>query len=92
MPLIKNIDKKSLAELCKELKDLVKKVQEGTLHHDDVTSGTFTITNFGSFGGIRYRIETVVINQPESAILGTGGISDKVVVRNEKIVIRSILT
>jgi len=46
----------------------------------------------GAFGGAGYRFETVIINQPESAILGTGGISDRVVVRDKKIVIRPILT
>lgn len=92
VPVIKNADKKSLAELSKELKDLVKRAREGKLQPDDATGGTFTITNLGAFGGTGYRFETVIINQPESAILGTGGISDRVVVRDEKIVIRPILT
>jgi len=92
VPVIKNADKKSLAELSKELKDLVKRAREGKLQPDDATGGTFTITNLGAFGGTGYRFETVIINQPESAILGTGGISDRVVVREEKIVIRPILT
>jgi pyruvate dehydrogenase E2 component (dihydrolipoamide acetyltransferase)/2-oxoglutarate dehydrogenase E2 component (dihydrolipoamide succinyltransferase) len=92
VPVIKDTDKKSLAELSKELKDLVKRAREGKLQSDDVTGGTFTITNLGAFSGTGYRFETVIINQPESAILGTGGISDRVVVRDEKIVIRPILT
>jgi pyruvate dehydrogenase E2 component (dihydrolipoamide acetyltransferase)/2-oxoglutarate dehydrogenase E2 component (dihydrolipoamide succinyltransferase) len=92
VPVIKDIDQKSLAELSKELKDLVKRAREGKLQPDDVTGGTFTITNLGAFGATGYRFETVIINQPESAILGTGGISDRVVVRDEKIVIRPILT
>lgn len=92
VPVIKNADKKSLAKLNKELKDLVKRAREGKLRPDDVTGGTFTITNLGAFSGTGYRFETVIINQPESAILGTGGISDRVVVRDEKIVIRPILT
>jgi len=92
VPVIKDVDKKSLTELSKELKDLVKKAREEKLQPDDVTGGTFTITNLGAFGGAGYRFETVIINQPESAILGTGGISDRVVVRDKKIVIRPILT
>lgn len=92
VPVLKDANKKSLAELSKELKDLVKRAREGKLQPDEVTGGTFTITNLGAFGGTGYRFETVIINQPESAILGTGGISDRVVVRDEKIVIRPILT
>jgi len=92
VPVIKDADQKSLAELSRELKDLVKRVREEKLQPDDVAGGTFTITNLGAFGGTGYRFETVIINQPESAILGTGGISDRVVVRDNKIVIRPILT
>lgn len=92
VPVIKDADQKSLVELSKELKDLVKRAREEKLHLDDVRGGTFTITNLGAFGGTGYRFETVIINQPESAILGTGGISDRVVVRDNKIVIRPILT
>lgn len=92
VPVIKGADKKSLAELSRELKDLAKRAREEKLQPDDVTGGTFTITNLGAFGGTGYRFETVIINQPESAILGTGGISDRVVVRDEKIVVRPILT
>ena len=92
VPVIKDADQKSLAELSKELKDLAKRAREEKLQPDDVAGGTFTITNLGAFGGTGYRFETVIINQPESAILGTGGISDRVVVRDEKMVIRPILT
>lgn len=92
VPVIKDADQKSLVELNKELKDLVKRAREEKLQLDDVRGGTFTITNLGAFGGTGYRFETVIINQPESAILGTGGISDRVVVRDNKIVIRPILT
>jgi pyruvate dehydrogenase E2 component (dihydrolipoamide acetyltransferase) len=92
VPVIKDADKKSLTALSLELKDLVKKAREDKLQLNDVTGGTFTITNLGAFGDTGYRFETPIINQPESAILGTGGISDRVVVRDEKIVIRPILT
>jgi pyruvate dehydrogenase E2 component (dihydrolipoamide acetyltransferase) len=92
VPVIKDADKKSLIELSRELKDLVKRAREEKLQPDDVTGGTFTISNLGAFGGTEYRFETVIINQPESAILGTGSISDRVVVRDNKIVIRPILT
>ncbi len=68
---------------------LVKRQQ--LLVPDDTTGGTFTITNLGALGG-GYRFETVIINQPESAILGTGGITDRVIVRDGQIVIGPIMT
>ncbi len=91
VPVVKNADKKSLVEISQTIKTLGKKAREGKLAPDDVTGGTFTITNLGALGG-GYRFETVIINQPESAILGTGGITDRVVVRDGQIVIRPIMT
>ncbi len=91
VPVIKNADKKSLITISKELKDLSKKAKEKKLNISDVEGGTFTITNLGAYGG-GYRFETVIINQPESAILGTGGITDRPVVINKEIVIRPIMT
>ncbi len=91
VPVIKNADKKSLITISKELKDLSKKAKEKKLNISDVEDGTFTITNLGAYGG-GYRFETVIINQPESAILGTGGITDRPVVINKEIVIRPIMT
>jgi pyruvate/2-oxoglutarate dehydrogenase complex dihydrolipoamide acyltransferase (E2) component len=92
VPVIKDADKKNLSSLNLELKELVKKAREENLEFNDVTGGTFTISNLGSFSGAGYRFETPIINQPESAILGLGGISDRAVVREDKIVIRPILT
>ncbi len=91
VPVVKDTDKKSLAEINQTVKTLAEKARDGKLVPDDVSGGTFTITNLGALGG-GYRFETVVINQPESAILGTGGITDRAVVRNGQIVIRPILT
>ncbi len=58
---------------------------------DDVADGTFTITNFGAIGG-GYGFGTPIINQPQSAILGTGAVVDRPVVRDGKIVVRPIMT
>ena len=91
VPVVKDADKKSLVEISQTIRTLGKKAREGKLVPDDVTGGTFTITNLGALGG-GYRFETVIINQPESAILGTGGITDRVVVRDGQIVIRPIMT
>ena len=59
---------------------------------DEVTGGTFTISNLGALETGGYRFETVIINQPESVILGTGRTTDRVVARDGQIVIRPIMT
>lgn len=91
VPVVKDVDKKTLAEISQTIKSLSGKAKEGTLQPDDVTGGTFTITNLGA-AGAGWRFETAIINQPESAILGTGGITERAMVRNGQIVIRPILT
>jgi len=91
VPVVKDADKKSLVEISKTVRSLVQKAREGKVMPDEVTGGTFTISNLGALGG-GYRFETVIINQPEAAILGTGGITDRAVVRDGKIVIRPIMT
>lgn len=91
VPVVKDADKKSLVEISQTIRTLGEKAREGKLVPDNVTGGTFTITNLGTLGG-GYRFETAIINQPESAILGTGGIVDRAVVRDGQIVIRSIMT
>jgi pyruvate dehydrogenase complex dihydrolipoamide acetyltransferase long form len=90
VPVVKDADKKSLVEISKTVKSLAQKAREGKLTPEEVTGGTFTLTNIGALGA-GYRFDTVVINQPESAILGTAGITDRAVVRDGKIVIRPIL-
>jgi pyruvate/2-oxoglutarate dehydrogenase complex dihydrolipoamide acyltransferase (E2) component len=91
VPVVKNADQKSLVEISKEVRTLAKKARERTLAPEQIQGGTFTISNLGALGG-GYRFETVIINQPESAILGTGGITDRAVVREGKVVIRPIMT
>ncbi|MCD6453465.1 MAG: 2-oxo acid dehydrogenase subunit E2 [Dehalococcoidales bacterium] len=91
VPVIKNADQKSLVEISRAVKRLATKARERKLVPDDVRGGTFTITNLGALRG-GYRFETVIINQPESAILGIGGITDRAVVRDGQIVIRPIMT
>ena len=90
VPVVKDADKKSLVEISKTIKSLAQKARDGKLMPDDVTGGTFTLTNIGALGA-GYRFETFIINQPESAILGTAGITDRAVARDGKIVIRPIL-
>jgi pyruvate dehydrogenase E2 component (dihydrolipoamide acetyltransferase) len=89
VPVVKQADKKSLIEISQEVKSLVEKAREGKILPDEVTGGTFTLTSIGAVGVSYYQ--TPVINQPESAILGTGPIRDKPVVKNGQIVIASVM-
>ena len=91
VPVVRNADKKSIVEISQGIKALGAKAREGKLEPADVSDGTFTLTNLGARGG-GYRFETVIINPPESAILGTGGITDRVVARDGQIVIRPMMT
>jgi len=89
VPVIRNADKKSLAELSRAVKEAAEKAQAGKLRPDDVTGGTFTLTSLGGKGiGI---FQTPIINQPESAILGVGRITEKPVVRNGQITIGKMM-
>ena len=90
VPVIKQADKKSLREISKELKDLVQKGREGTLSPDEMTGGTFTLTNTAQLLG-RWHIQTPMITQPESAILGTSSTVEKPVVKDGEIVIRPMM-
>ena len=92
VPVIKNADQKSLAEISQARAALVEKARAGKLVPDEVTGGTFTISNLGALETGGYRFETVIINQPESVILGTGRTTDRVVARDGQIVIRPIMT
>ena len=91
VPVVKNADQKSIVEISQSVRTLAEKAREGKLIPDEVTGGTFTITNLGA-AGAGWRFETAIINQPETAILGTGGITDRAVVRDGQIVIRPIMT
>lgn len=91
VPVVRNADKKSLVEISKTIKGLVKKARERRLQRDDIQGGTFTISNLGAqVGG--WHFDTLIINPPESAILGTGGITERAVVRNGQVVPRLIMT
>jgi pyruvate dehydrogenase E2 component (dihydrolipoamide acetyltransferase)/2-oxoglutarate dehydrogenase E2 component (dihydrolipoamide succinyltransferase) len=91
VPVVSAADRKSLKEISQTVKALASKAREGKLQPGDIGGGTFTLSNLGAVGA-GYRFETVIINQPESAILGTGAITDRAVVRDGQIVIRPIMT
>ncbi len=93
VPVIKNADEKSLRGLVKSLNDLANRARINKLLPDEIKGGTFTITNFGTFGN---TTGTPIINQPEAAILGAGAIIKKPVViesaQGDVIAIRHIMT
>jgi pyruvate/2-oxoglutarate dehydrogenase complex dihydrolipoamide acyltransferase (E2) component len=88
VPVLHNAEGKDLAGLAAELKELAAKARENRLGLEDVSGGTFTVTNSGVFGSLFF---TPRINPPESAILGMGKIMKQPVVRDDQIVIRSMI-
>jgi pyruvate dehydrogenase E2 component (dihydrolipoamide acetyltransferase) len=89
VPVIRNLERKSLTEISTELVSLVAKANKGALTLNEVTGGTFTITNLGMFGIDAF---TPIINPPESAILGAGRILEKPTVIEGRIEARSVMT
>jgi len=90
VPVIRNADRMSLGEISKARKDLMDKARAGTLSLNEMSEGTFTITNTGTFSAM-WHIQTPIINQPEAAILGISSIVDRPVVKEGEIVIRPIM-
>ena len=88
VPVVRNADAMSFADIEKAIADLGKRAKDGTLTMDDMTGGTFTISNGGVFGGL---MSTPIINPPQSAVLGLHRIEDRPVVRNGEIVIRAMM-
>lgn len=88
VPVIKNADGYSISGLARVIGDLVNRARSHQLKPDDVTDGTFSITNHGTAGSL---FATPVINQPQAGILGVGAIKKRVVVINDAIAIRPMV-
>lgn len=88
VPVVKDVDKKTVLEIAKEIEELAEKARERTITLEEMKGQTFTITNYGSIGG---TYGTPIINYPDVAILGMGRIDDRPVVHDEKIEIRKML-
>ena len=86
VPVVRNADEKNVVGLQRSIADLAARARSRQLRPDEVQSGTFSITNFGSFGSI---FATPVINQPQVAILGVGSVVKEPVVVDDAIAIRS---
>lgn len=88
VPVVADADRKSIWNIAAEIKDLAARGREGKLGPNELKGSTITITNIGSAGGMFF---TPVINYPEVAILGTGRISEKPVVKNGEITIAPVM-
>jgi 2-oxoglutarate dehydrogenase E2 component (dihydrolipoamide succinyltransferase) len=85
VPIIRNADQMSFADIEKKIAEFGQKAKDGKLSLDDLTGGTFSISNGGTFGSM---LSTPIINPPQSAILGVHATKDRAVVENGQIVIR----
>ncbi|PYS39064.1 MAG: 2-oxoglutarate dehydrogenase, E2 component, dihydrolipoamide succinyltransferase [Acidobacteria bacterium] len=88
VPVIKNADEKNLLGLAKAINDIGERARNKKLTPDDIKDGTFTITNPGQYGAV---IGTPIINQPQVAIMGMGGIKKRAVVIDDAIAIRPMI-
>ena len=85
VPILRNADQMSFADIEKKIAEFGKKAADGKLSLDDLTGGTFSISNGGVFGSM---LSTPIINPPQAAILGVHATKDRAVVENGQIVVR----
>ena len=85
VPILRNADQMSFAEIEKKIAEFGKKASEGKLGIEEMTGGTFSISNGGTFGSM---MSTPIINPPQSAILGVHATKDRAVVENGQVVVR----
>jgi pyruvate dehydrogenase E2 component (dihydrolipoamide acetyltransferase) len=88
VPVIRDCDKKDLVQLSKDVAELAAKARDRKIGLDEMRGGTFTISNQGAIGGAHF---TPIINRPEVAILGIGRSAEKAVVREGKVVVRTMM-
>lgn len=89
VPVVRDADKLTLVEISDRVKDLAQRARENALDVDEVTGGTFTITNLGMFG---IEAFTPIINPPEVAILGVGRIVPELALVDGQVIARDVLT
>ena len=87
VPVIRNVDQMNLADIEKKIAEFGTKAREGKLSIEELTGGTFSISNGGVFGSM---LSTPIINPPQSAILGIHATKDRAVVENGQVVVRPI--
>jgi 2-oxoglutarate dehydrogenase E2 component (dihydrolipoamide succinyltransferase) len=85
VPILRNVDQMNIAEIEKKIGEFGQKAKDGKLTLDELTGGTFSISNGGVFGSM---LSTPIINPPQSAILGVHATKDRAVVENGQVVVR----
>jgi 2-oxoglutarate dehydrogenase E2 component (dihydrolipoamide succinyltransferase) len=88
VPLLRNVDLLSFAQIESDIAELGKKAREGTMSMEDLTGGTFTITNGGVFGSM---LSTPILNPPQSAILGMHAIQQRAMVVDSEVAVRPMM-
>jgi 2-oxoglutarate dehydrogenase E2 component (dihydrolipoamide succinyltransferase) len=88
VPVIRNADKLSFAEIEKTIADFGRRAKDGTLKMEEMQGGTFTISTGGVFGSV---LSTPIVNPPQSAVLGMHRIEERPVVRGGQIVARPMM-
>ena len=88
VPILKNAESMNMAEIEKTIRDYAERAQDGKLSMDEITGGTFSITNGGTFGSM---LSTPIINPPQTAILGMHNIVKRVVVIDDEVVVRPVM-
>ncbi|MCC2624630.1 MAG: sucB [Burkholderiales bacterium] len=88
VPILRNAENLTIAEIEQKIADFGKRAKEGKLELDELTGGTYSITNGGTFGSM---MSTPIINPPQSAILGMHAIKERVVAENGQMVIRPMM-
>jgi 2-oxoglutarate dehydrogenase E2 component (dihydrolipoamide succinyltransferase) len=88
VPVLRNVDQLSFAQIESDIAELGKKAREGTMSMEDLTGGTFTITNGGVFGSM---LSTPILNPPQSAILGMHAIQERPMVVDGEVAVRPMM-
>jgi 2-oxoglutarate dehydrogenase E2 component (dihydrolipoamide succinyltransferase) len=88
VPVLRNADAMSFAEIELTIDDIAKRARAGDLHVEELQGGTFTITNGGVFGSL---LSTPIVNPPQSGVLGMHAIQDRPVARGKRIVVRPMM-
>jgi 2-oxoglutarate dehydrogenase E2 component (dihydrolipoamide succinyltransferase) len=88
VPNVKDADSKGIVEVSRDISEIAKRARDGKLSMDDLTGGTFTITNGGVFGSL---VSTPIINYPQVGILGLHKTQDRPVAINGQVVIRPMM-
>ena len=88
MPVVKDADKKSLLDIARELVELAEKARNKKIQPSEMEGHTFSVTNYGSFGGI---YATPIINYPDAAILGIGKMQERFTAKEGKPALQKFL-